>query len=508
MIDLLMNIILTTLNARYAHTSIALRYLYANLKEYQDKTAIQEYTINDNIHEIAEKILKSTPSIVGIGVYIWNALEVFSLINIIKKVSPKTTIILGGPEVTHKPMRVDFSSADYILEGEGEITLYNLIKDIGNGISHEKKRIESILPDINSIKLPYSFYTDHDIENRVIYVEASRGCPFECEFCLSSVDKTVRGFDIDIILNEFDILWNRGARNFKFIDRTFNINIDQSIQILDFFLEKDEDFLVHFEVIPEHFPNKIREKIKMFRPGTIQLEVGIQTLNPIIADRIHRNMNFDKIKENLTFLENETNAHLHVDLIIGLPGENIESFADNLNKLSAITQCEIQLGVLKKLSGTTLNRHDLEFNMVYSDQPPYEILENRDIPFLKLQILKRFTRYWDLSFNSGNFKDTIKLLWIDGDVYSGFYKFSEWIYNYSLTTYQISLNRLSEYFFIYLTTELEMNKQTCADILVKDLTRTPGRKIPGFLRDHATFVPKTKIVKNSDIGKRQARHLD
>ncbi len=503
-----MKIILTTLNARYAHTSIALRYLYANLKEYKDCTQLQEYTINDNIHEIAEKLLKTAPSIIGIGVYIWNSLEVYKLISIIKLVSPKTIIILGGPEVSHKPFRVNFDVADYIIEGEGEVSLYNLIRDINDGIIHEKTTIGRCTPDLKQIELPYKYFTDHDIKNRVIYVEASRGCPFKCEFCLSSIDNSVRDFNIDLLLKEFQTLWDRGARNFKFIDRTFNLNIDKSNTILDFFLNKKEDFLVHFEVIPEHFPESIKNKIAEFRPGTIQLEVGIQTLNSEIATRINRNMDFDKIKKNLHFLEEQTNAHLHVDLIIGLPGETIESFANNLNRLGELTNCEIQLGILKKLSGTTLDRHDIKYGMIYSKQPPYEILQNDLIPFLKMQELKRFTRYWDLTFNSGNFKKTIKCLWEDGDIYNGFYNFSMWVYNTSSTTFQISLNRLSEYLFIYLTDELKFDKTEIADLLVSDITKVNGRKLPGFLREFASYIPPINKKGNIDIGKRQARHSD
>ncbi|MBN2618150.1 MAG: DUF4080 domain-containing protein [Spirochaetales bacterium] len=503
-----MNIILTTLNARYTHTSIALRYLFANLHEFKENASIQEYTINDNIHEIAEKIIKSNPSILGIGVYIWNSLIVSELINIIKKILPNTIIILGGPEVSYEPYRVDFSAADYIIKGEGEESLYYLIKDIFNGKKRDKSIIESKYVELDSIVLPYEYYNDHDISNRIIYVEASRGCPFRCEFCLSSIDKKVRDFPIETLLGQFELLWEKGARNFKFIDRTFNLNINKSIKILNYFLGKNDDYLIHFEVIPEHFPQEIRDKIKKFKPGTIQLEVGIQTLNPEIAERINRPMNFNKIKDNLEFLENETKAHLHVDLIIGLPGESIMSFSKNLNTLGLITNCEIQLGVLKKLSGTTLCRHDIDFEMIYSDIPPYEILSNSEISYLEMQELKRFTRYWDLCYNSGNFKDTIKYLWMDGDIYNGFNNFSLWLYKVSSSTHNISLNRLTEYLYEYLTSVINISKNEVSDILIRDLTRVDGRKIPLFLKENATFVPQIKFSEKKTLGKRQERHKD
>ena len=175
--------------------------------------------------------------------------------------------------------------------------------------------------------------TDDDIKNRYIYVEASRGCPFECEFCLSSMDEKVRAFNLDELLEEFEKLWRRGARNFKFIDRTFNLNIKIATRLLNFFLEKEDKCSLHFEVIPDHFPDNLKKIIQKFPKGSIQFEIGIQSLNPIILDNINRRMDLKKVEENLHFLEEETNAHLHVDLIVGLPGESLESLAKNLNNL-------------------------------------------------------------------------------------------------------------------------------------------------------------------------------
>ena len=230
-----MKIILTTLNSRYTHTSIALRYLYANLQDLQNTAEILEFSINDAIQSVAEKILLHEPEIVGIGTYIWNAREVNELIHIIKKVSPKTNIVLGGPEVTHQPFRVNFSDADYIIQGEGDLAFYKLCKEILDDNKPSEKILKTSMPSLESVKLPYKYYSDDDIQNRYIYVEISRGCPFECEFCLSSMDEKVRAFDLDEVLGEFETLWQRGARNFKFIDRTFNLNMKTANKILDFF---------------------------------------------------------------------------------------------------------------------------------------------------------------------------------------------------------------------------------------------------------------------------------
>jgi len=233
-----MKIILTTLNSRYTHSSIGLRYLYANMKEFQNKTKILEFNINDALQSVAEKLLFENPDIIGIGVYIWNASEVFELIHILKKVSPKTKIILGGPEVTYPPYRINFGRADYIIQGEGDIAFYELCKKIIDNVDIADRIIKMTIPNLKELKLPYQYYTDNDIKNRYIYVELSRGCPFECEFCLSSMDERVRAFNLEEVLNEFQKLWDKGARSFKFVDRTFNLNMKTANMILDFFWKK------------------------------------------------------------------------------------------------------------------------------------------------------------------------------------------------------------------------------------------------------------------------------
>lgn len=514
------NIILCGINARYTHTSIGLRYLYANMKELQESTQILEFVIHENIQDLAEKILFYNPAIVGIGTYIWNAEDVTELIQTLRLVKPDLKIILGGPEASYTPFRVNFDDADYIVQGEGDHTFYELCKDIFDNKAPEGQIIKSDGADLSKTELPYKYYNDNDVANRVIYVEASRGCPFTCEFCLSSIDNKVRSFNLDELLEEFEILWQRGARNFKFIDRTFNLNMRVANRLLDFFLDRQtkEQYFAHFEVVPGHFPDSLKERIRKFPPGSLQLEVGIQTLDPATSDNINRKLNFEKIKKNLHFLTTETNAHLHVDLIIGLPGETVESFANNLNILADITNCEIQLGILKKLSGTTLNRHDLDHGMVYTNKPPYDILKNNLIPFEQMQVMKRFARFWDLTYNSGNFTQTLKYLWPEKDVYNGFYNFADWIYAETASTWKISLVRLFELLFKYLTEVLDLDTTEVANTMVSDIVRAGSKKLPGFLRDYATSIPdlrntakdKTleKHKEKNARNKRQKNHID
>lgn len=531
-------ILLTTLNARYTHSALGLRYLYANMHELQPDTTIIEFTMNEQIQSIAEGLLLHSPRIIGIGVYIWNAAQSAELIQTIKKVSPDTIIILGGPEAGYLPHHVDFTKADYIISGEGEVAFYELCRELLNPVSsvrpepvegqtfmvrpahHERMErsphfIKAPLPDLKSIHLPYSAYNDEDVSHRYIYVEASRGCPFECEFCLSSIDEKVRNFPLDELLEEFEILWQRGVRSFKFIDRTFNLNMSFANRILDFFLSKEPPYFAHFEVIPDHFPEVLKEKIALFPSGSLQLEIGIQTLDPLIAKGINRPLKLEKIYENIRFLEQETSAHMHLDLIVGLPGESIEGFGRNLDKLVSLSSCEIQIGILKNLSGTTLSRHDKTHGMIYSDTPPYDILQNNLLSFTEIQKMKRFARFWDIFYNSGSFDKTVKLLWtpslipyqVQDDktlpVFTSFYAFSLWIYTQTLSTWKISLERQIALIHAYLIQYHD--KEVVEAALMEDLSGRPDKTIPFFLRQSAQ--EKTEKQEKSITPKRQSKRV-
>jgi len=499
------DIVLCTFNARYTHTSIGLRYLYANLKELRDDAVIKEFVINSQVADAIETVLKENPKVVGVGAYIWNANEVGEFIEVLKKIAPHIIIVAGGPEASYFPHRVDFSKADYFVQGEGDVAFYELCRNIFDGNPPQKKIIKAEIVDLSKIELPYAYYTDNDVANRQCYVEASRGCPYSCEFCLSSLDKKVRKIETKRFLKEMSILWDRGVRSFKFIDRTFNQGIGTANKLMDFFLSKEPPYFIHFEVIPDNFPNSIKQRIKEFPPASLQLEVGIQTLDPQISQNIYRKLNIEKIRKNLEFLENETKAHLHVDLIVGLPGESLEQFGKNLDLLYSMTKCEIQLGILKKLSGTTLNRHDEIHGMVYSDKPPYDILQNTLIPFDMMQKMKRFTRFWDMVYNSGNFKKSVTYLFGEGKVYDGFFAFSQWIYSQTQSTWQISLDRLAHLVYRYVTEVLHVDEEEFKEVMTQDVMVVRGRKLPKFLRVEIENK-KTRKEEAKIFNKRQLKH--
>ncbi|MDQ6975951.1 MAG: DUF4080 domain-containing protein [Mariprofundaceae bacterium] len=501
-------ILLTTLNARYAHASLGLRYLYANLDDLQSRAAIIEFVINDQIGDMVERLLQEKPVIIGFGVYIWNAVQTAVLIRFIRIVAPNTILVLGGPEVSHHPIRMDDSAANYIIQGEAELAFKNLCQRLLNGDRPKERVIQGEKSPLTALQPPYKFYTDDDIKNRCIYVEASRGCPFRCEFCLSSIDPLVRHGMLDVFFVEMETLWQRGVRSFKFIDRTFNINIKAANALLDFFLAKEPPYFLHFEVIPDHFPESLRQRVAAFPAAALQLEIGIQTLNPTVAATIQRKMNMAKMLDNISFLTSETKAHMHLDLIVGLPGETMESFAHGLNQLCAISSCEIQIGILKQLSGTQLHRHDEQYQMCYAAIAPYELLQNKQFSFFDMQKMKRFARFWNLYYNSGNFKQSVRLLWPDGCAFEHFYDYSQWLYAQTRSTWKIALERLAQLLFDYLNQHKKVNNSMLADTMIHDIMRLPGRKLPSFLRPYTKHtIPMSKLANDqTNIRNKRQRH--
>jgi radical SAM superfamily enzyme YgiQ (UPF0313 family) len=515
------DIVLSTLNAKYIHAAFGLRYLMANLGELQGQAAIIEFDINQRPTDVAEVLLAQNPRIIGIGVYIWNVAPATEVVAAIKRVRPDVIVVLGGPEVSYETEEMAIVKlADYVITGEADLKFPELCRGLLEKPVQEDgeavrppccgKIIPAELPDFSKIKLPYSFYDERDVAHRIIYVEASRGCPFTCEFCLSSLDVPVRQVAIDAFLVEMQQLLDRGARQFKFVDRTFNLNIAASSAILEFFLERHEPGnFYHFEMIPDRLPGALREIIARFPPGSLQFEVGIQTFNPQVAQLISRRQNYDRLADNLTFLRSQTGVHIHADLIAGLPGESVESFGAGFDRLIGLHPQEIQVGILKRLRGTPIVRHDAEWRMVYNAHPPYEILQTRLIEFATMQKLRRFARYWDLVGNSGNFVETTPLLWqTNASPFVAFMNWSGWLHGRAGRTDGIALSRLMEWLFEYLTGELKRDAREVAETMWRDYQRGGRRDKPEFLR---TYIDDMDAIespggKRSSL-KRQARHL-
>ena len=354
------DIVLATLNAKYAHSAFGLRYLFASLGALQARTALLEFNINQRPTDILEQIVAQKPRIVGLGVYIWNVVPTTELVRLLKVLLPDTLVVLGGPEVSYETDSQEIiDHADYVVTGEGEVSFPRLCNALLAGEALPQKVIPGQMPDTLQLPLPYHLYSDVDIAQRVVYVEASRGCPFSCEFCLSSLDTKVRRFDMPAFFAAMEDLLARGAQQFKFIDRTFNLQVTVSTAILEFFLERMRPGLfLHFEMIPDRLPAELRELISRFPPGVLQFEIGVQTLTLEVEGRISRRQNHRKMAENFAFLRDSTGVHVHADLIVGLPGETMETLAASFDKLLALGPQEIQIGILKRLRGTPIVRHN------------------------------------------------------------------------------------------------------------------------------------------------------
>lgn len=501
-------IVLATLNARYHHASLGLRYLAANMDELEQDTQIMEFILQNRPEEIIESILAAQPRIVGFGVYIWNVVEITRVVALLKRVAPEITVVLGGPEVSYECEQQEIVRlADYVITGWGDISFPKLCRELLRKHPQAQKIIAGLQPELSEIKLPYRLYNDNDIANRTLYVEASRGCPFKCEFCLSSLDKTAWAFDLDLFLAEMARLYERGARQFKFVDRTFNLNIKASARILEFFLERlDDKLFVHFEVIPDHLPDQLKELILKFPPGSLQFEVGIQTFNPEVQALISRKQDTPKTEENLRWLRNESHAHVHVDLIIGLPGENMASFAQGFDRLVALKQQEIQVGVLKRLRGTNIIRHTEAYGMRYTPYAPYTVLATDRIDFPTMQRLVRFARYWDLVANSGRFPQALPLLLGDSP-FARFLAFSDWIYTTTRKTHQIALDRLFELVYRGMVECLTVPQAEASSAVAQDFALSGSKEAPAFLKTEKSDKDGARKAKQVSQTSRQARHL-
>lgn len=497
-------ILLCTLNARYIHASLGLRYLLANMAALQPRTRIIEFTLEPWPIDIAEELLSHNPTIIGFGVYIWNIEQTTRLVKLLKRLRPELTIVLGGPEISHEWQEQEiFEYAEHIIPGQADLLFAQLCREILEG--HTPAKVYSgILPDLKTITLPYALYTDEDIANRVLYVEASRGCPFKCEFCLSALDKTSWGFPLEPFLAAMQDLFERGARHFKFVDRTFNLDSKTTDRLLQFFLERiDSGLFLHFEIIPDRLPPSLKALLPRFPAGSLQFEVGVQSFNPEVQALISRRQDNAKTCENLRWLHAHTSAHIHADLIIGLPGESLESFAKGFDRLVALGTHEIQIGVLKRLRGTPITRHTGHFDMRYNPNPPYDILSTHLIDFQQMQTLNRFARYWEMIANSGRFRNALPLILGDAP-FQRFYALCDWLYRETAQVHKIALKRLFDLLFEGMTERLGLDRLQSRTALEADFAASGIKGLPRLLQNKPA---ESRTTGKTATGKHQSRQI-
>ena len=513
---------LATLNAKYIHASLGLRCLLANMDKHggvglRAQTQLREFVIGQPATRIVEELLALQPEVIGLGIYIWNVVESTQVVRLLKALRPDIRIVLGGPEVSHEVEQQEICRlADHVVTGWGDVSFPKLCRALLDGPPPLMKVIVGEQPALDALALPYSEYSDEDLARRLLYVEASRGCPFKCEFCLSALDKTAWAFDLELFMAQMETLYRRGARNFKFVDRTFNLKIDNSVRILQFFLDRlgaSPDIFVHFEVVPDSLPDRLKELIAQFPAGSLQFEVGIQSFNPEVQQRISRKQDNAKTADNLRWLVSQSQAHVHADLIFGLPGETLESFAEGFDRLYALGPHEIQFGVLKRLRGTPITRHTTDFGMVYDPQTPYTILQNSSVDFAAMQRVKRFARYWEMVANSGRFSRALDVLLKDapavrGSAFGHFLAFSDWLWQRTGKTHEFALEKLVDLLHEHLTAVRLLEPQQVSAALLADYLASGARGRPACLaallagRSQAPSVPVA-----ANRLERQGRHV-
>ena len=397
-----------------------MRYLKAFTKDLDFQGDIKEFSINDRVENILEGIIEEKPDVVAFSCYIWNMEFVNRLAELIKLVDPNIEILYGGPEVSYEGKEfLENHEGEYVIVGEGEKTcrefvLYKLgegkIEDI-KGLNYKRdgkvfenpKRPEM---DMNELVFPYTY--EEDINNKIVYYEASRGCPFKCKYCLSSVMHGVRFLDVERVKKELKYFMERGLKLVKFVDRTFNCNREYTVELLKYLSEQDTETRFHFEVAADLLTEEQIEILNNAPKGRFQLEVGVQTTNNEVLHNINRYITYENIKEKVLKVASGKNVMQHLDLIAGLPGEDLESFKKSFNDVHAIRPDEIQLGFLKLLKGSSMREEAEKWGIVYSPYAPYEIIRSKDISYEELLLLKKVEAMVDKYYNSCKFNNVIK----------------------------------------------------------------------------------------------------
>ncbi|MBN7572455.1 MULTISPECIES: B12-binding domain-containing radical SAM protein [Clostridium] len=415
-----MKVLITAVDSKFIHSNLAVRYLKSFTRDMDYESKIKEFTINDREGRILEEIIKEKPDIVAFSTYIWNVELISRVANLIKRVDSNIEILYGGPEVSFDSRSfLKNNVGEYVIEGEGEKTyrdfiLYKLgkikLEDVRglhykiNDIvySNEKRPLMSM----DEIVFPYE--ENEDLTNKIVYYEASRGCPFNCKYCLSSTSHGVRFLDIDRVLKDLMYFINKEVRLVKFVDRTFNCNSKFAMAIWDFLINQDTNTQFHFEISADILKPQEIELLSKAPKGRFRFEVGVQTTNDEVLRNINRFVNFSDIKEKVLEIEALRNIDQHLDLIAGLPGEDYESFKKSFNDMYEIKPEEIQLGFLKLLKGSSMREDAEKYGMEYSPYPPYEILKTDKISYEELLKLKKVEEMVDKYYNSQKFNHIIR----------------------------------------------------------------------------------------------------
>lgn len=512
-----MKFLLAAVNAKYIHSNLGIY----SLKKYAEENLscspvpqieLGEYTINHRTDYILQDIYRRDPDIVGFSCYIWNILYVKEIIRDLKKIRPAVRIWLGGPEVSYNAAEIlrEMPEADCVLMGEGEQTFSRLVEAYEDGNTGDMEipgvafrdskgeiRSNAPAPLMELSKIPFSYGDLSNLEHRIIYYESSRGCPFSCSYCLSSIDKTVRFRDLSLVKQELSFFLERKVPQVKFVDRTFNCKKSHSMGIWQYILEHDNGVTnFHFEISADLLDDEELALMKEMRPGLIQLEIGVQTTNPDTIREIRRSMDLQKLKKSVAHVKDFHNIHQHLDLIAGLPFEDRESFRRSFSDVYVMAPSQLQLGFLKVLKGSYMETMAGSYGLVFKSAPPYEVLATKWLSYDDVLRLKALEEMVEVYYNSGQFGNTVKAL--EGEFETPYDLFEALGDYYQAQQIEaISHSRLARYEILYeficRNSGDSVDVEKYRDLLMCDLyLRENLKSRPTFSRDQNPYKEQIK----------------
>ena len=512
-----MKILLAACNAKYIHSNLAVYDLKAYSSDYDKEVLLREYTINQPKDEILKDIYGSGADVVCFSCYIWNISFVRELIRDLAKILPETAFWAGGPEVSYDAEKflTEMPEMTGVLVGEGEKTFHDLLEyyidgkgSLGEirGIAYrdgEEIRHNGWRELMNLSEIPFVYEHLEEFENRIIYYESSRGCPFSCSYCLSSIDKKLRFRDLELVKKELQFFLDYKVPQVKFVDRTFNCKHEHAMAIWKYILEPDNGVTnFHFEVSADLLRDEEMDLMAKMRPGLIQLEIGVQSTNPETIRAIHRHMDLDKLKRCVDRVHSFRNIHQHLDLIAGLPYEDYDTFHRSFNDVYQMKPDQLQLGFLKVLKGSLMQGEAEKYGIVHKEKEPYEVLSTNWLPYGDVLKLKAVESMVEVYYNSGQFQHTLEyLVPLAKDAFTFYESLGAFYENKGYSEISHSRMRRYEILLEYLQEETDVSVEKASQKMLYDLY------LREKLKKRPSFAPDQKVYETAIWDYRKTNHI-